>query len=352
MAMVSVMFNSLGRNVGIRTPVHYPVESDDLFTSGWSFGTFSTGQSYVYSVDGIHVPPEFFWGRIDNGAGDLGLNLLFFSAEISRKEFLGYSVRFGNGGESFAGFDYDYAVGRIEDLSRETLVRNWLVSDAWTVNWSTINLIQLPQQKTQPPQNDDDYQKNVDDCASKISSFLSSYALDDGSGKVDVYDHVNRIVDFASGTYNIAQTAFAIANSIQETQWFSKIVEPISSLCQNYAGGCDYRGRGYTHLTGSPNYKSIGKLLEVGDFLFENPHFVAEQYYPVLTMDAFFRKAGILNILSNSNDYLSARKQVNPGENLNNVIKGAKVSKNLGDRLSRLASGVADILKTCNVFIK
>lgn len=45
-----------GSSVGFSDPgLGNPTESNDLFTSGWSFGNFSTGQSYVYSVDGIHV---------------------------------------------------------------------------------------------------------------------------------------------------------------------------------------------------------------------------------------------------------------------------------------------------------
>ena len=160
MAMVSVMFNSLGRNVGIRTPVHYPVESDDLFTSGWSFGTFSTGQSYVYSVDGIHVPPEFFWGRIDNGAGDLGLNLLFFSAAVSAPRFSHYSVSSKYGLEDFGsdGTAFTQAWTRTFE-THGTFIRNFLIHDSW----SLINLISVQIQPQLPTDGGDSGDSDEDE---------------------------------------------------------------------------------------------------------------------------------------------------------------------------------------------
>ena len=130
-----------GSSVGFSDPgLSNPTESNDLFTSGWSFGTFSTGQSYIYSVDGIHVPPEFFWGRIDNGAGDLALNLLFFSATQSLRirewRFIGVD-----------GFDQTFAVGQVSQRAVDLL--NQGSANAFATlddSWSLINLISVQPQ--------------------------------------------------------------------------------------------------------------------------------------------------------------------------------------------------------------
>ena len=134
-----------GSSVGFSDPgLSNPTESNDLFTSGWSFGTFSTGQSYIYSVDGIHVPPEFFWGRIDNGAGDLALNLLFFSATQSLRirewRFIGVD-----------GFDQTFAVGQVSQRAVDLLNQGSANAFATLDNsWSMINLISVQQpQRTQ-----------------------------------------------------------------------------------------------------------------------------------------------------------------------------------------------------------
>jgi hypothetical protein len=71
--------DATGKSVGLSAPTFYPSESFDLYTSGWSFGLLSNGQHTTYSVDGIHVPEEYFWNvRLTNRHGSLGLELLDF----------------------------------------------------------------------------------------------------------------------------------------------------------------------------------------------------------------------------------------------------------------------------------
>ncbi|HMO81999.1 MAG TPA: hypothetical protein PKD24_14505 [Pyrinomonadaceae bacterium] len=67
-----------GKSVGLSAPLSFPEHSNELYTSGWSFGSLNTGQYMVHVVDGIHVPAEFMWNRIDPRLG-LAFDLLFSS---------------------------------------------------------------------------------------------------------------------------------------------------------------------------------------------------------------------------------------------------------------------------------
>ncbi len=190
-------------------------------------------------------------------------------------------------------------------------------------------------------------------CTAKVSQLLENYALRDGSGKVSTGEQVSYILDFAAGRYNSFQTGFAVANSIQETQWFLKMTEPISTTCNNYLGGCNYRGRGHTHITHDSGYAAIGNYFAegFGAYFVSNPDKLAEWPFSVTSMNAYFNMHGVLDILLNSPSYLEARRKINPHESLNKKITGAKISQSLGDRLSRLATGVSDIVKDCGIYI-
>jgi acyl-CoA synthetase (AMP-forming)/AMP-acid ligase II len=338
-----------GKSVGLSAPVYSPGPSNDLYTSGWSFGSLNTGQYMAHVVDGIHVPAEFMWNRVGNRHGSLNLDLLFFSAAASQREIvLRKRVRRPGTGMQIRIVDDDGS----EELSPWTSTSEPSIGESfqrivyktnWAINWSVI-----PQQQAQ----ETDYLINLNECTSFVSGFLQDYARRDGTGSVNVFSHVKEILDFAAAGYSPAQAAFAIANAIQETAWFTAIVEPDGpgAPCHNYPGGCEYRGRGYTHLTLEDNYLRIGEMLGVGDLFVLSPDLVGLEFYRVLTMDAYFRRAGILDLLASSPNYLEARRRVNPNESQNKKIKGAKVSRSLGDRISRLATGMADIIKRCRLF--
>lgn len=58
--------DAAGASVGLSAPpTQYPEDSNDLYTSGWSFGSMRAGQHTVNIVDGIHVPPEYFASFLD-----------------------------------------------------------------------------------------------------------------------------------------------------------------------------------------------------------------------------------------------------------------------------------------------
>ncbi|HMO82528.1 MAG TPA: hypothetical protein PKD24_17270, partial [Pyrinomonadaceae bacterium] len=43
-----------GKSVGLSAPLSFPEHSNELYTSGWSFGSLNTGQYMAHVVDGIH----------------------------------------------------------------------------------------------------------------------------------------------------------------------------------------------------------------------------------------------------------------------------------------------------------
>ncbi|HMO81997.1 MAG TPA: hypothetical protein PKD24_14495 [Pyrinomonadaceae bacterium] len=60
-----------GKSVGLSQPSYPAPPPNELYTSGWSFGTMQTGQYALYTVDGLHVPPETFaaqMGRLGSSA--------------------------------------------------------------------------------------------------------------------------------------------------------------------------------------------------------------------------------------------------------------------------------------------
>ncbi len=92
----------------------------------------------------------------------------------------------------------------------------------------------------------------------------------------------NEVVPFlivnyeALGSGNEMQFAYLLATAWWETARFTKFTEPISHLCPGYPGGCDFRGRGFVHLTGDPNYLSMGRRLGLGSMLVSNPDMAAD----------------------------------------------------------------------------
>ena len=97
-------------------------------------------------MNGIQIPPVCVSDRIDNGAGDLALNLLFFSATQSLRirewRFIGVD-----------GFDQTFAVGQVSQRAVDLLNQGWANAFATLDNsWSMINLISV-----QPPQLQDKF---------------------------------------------------------------------------------------------------------------------------------------------------------------------------------------------------
>ena len=93
-------------------------------------------------MNGIQIPPVCVSDRIDNGAGDLALNLLFFSATQSLRirewRFIGVD-----------GFDQTFAVGQVSQRAVDLLNQGWANAFATLdESWSGINLIN-PQTQTQ-----------------------------------------------------------------------------------------------------------------------------------------------------------------------------------------------------------
>lgn len=186
---------------------------------------------------------------------------------------------------------------------------------------------------------------NINLCQAAVAWVIQSYAKKDAARTVDAWQgyHLRRLIEYANGNYNFVQLAFAIANAVHETNYFSEFTEPISTLCRNYSGGCDYRGRGYTHLTNDFNYKTFGEIIKKD--LIKTPDLAADNAVAFLIMNAYFEKSGVLGILSKSKDFASARKKINPGESLNNSVQGAKVGTTLEKKINILSDAMLRVLE-------
>ncbi|HMO41698.1 MAG TPA: hypothetical protein PKE26_17240, partial [Kiritimatiellia bacterium] len=124
------------------------------------FGSLNTGQYMAHVVDGIHVPAEFLWSRVDRGAGDLAFDLLYFSAAVSQRirkwRFIGLD-----------GFDRTFAVGKVPQRAVDMLNRGWatayaILDDSWAINWSMIPQQQPSQLNLTPKSGNNDEAINQD----------------------------------------------------------------------------------------------------------------------------------------------------------------------------------------------
>jgi hypothetical protein len=132
-----------GKSVGLSAPVYFPEHSNELYTSGWSFGSLSNGQYAIYSVDGIHVPEEYVRAtRLDNRHGSLNLDLLFFSAVRSRL----VTIYDPSGKTPLGTFDFGEVPENLIPTSQNELRFDWAVP-----GWWSINLLPIPQQQIYRP---------------------------------------------------------------------------------------------------------------------------------------------------------------------------------------------------------
>lgn len=181
-----------GNSVGFSDPytVSYPDPFPYFFQPFESFCSLVNGQFQSYSVDGIQVPRSYFSDQIDLAFGGI-FGLVEHQARMSIM-FAGYSLKFRNGDEQFAGYDLDAAIAKME--GGEQLNRNWFVSDS---SWALNNLIQTElQERTLFPWNPLVEKRQFDDAEvgtlrSKVQEMLEA---NDGECK----RYVERLLDKAN----------------------------------------------------------------------------------------------------------------------------------------------------------
>jgi len=124
-------YDAMGRNVADPGP-YVTLNTQVPSENGSGIDLFGNGEGYrpgrrTFTVNGFPIPESAFNERY----GSFAFYLLDSAARMSTYQFLGYTLRYGNGDETFAGFDEARAISRME--GGETLVRNWLVNDSWSV---------------------------------------------------------------------------------------------------------------------------------------------------------------------------------------------------------------------------
>ena len=124
-------YDAMGRNVADASP-YVSLNTEIPTDQGSGIDAFGSGDGFrpgraTYTRDGIPVPEEYYLMHRDGAAGEFGV----LESSVT---FLGYSIKYGNGDENFAGYTLDHAISRME--SGETLIRNWAVNDNWAINFS------------------------------------------------------------------------------------------------------------------------------------------------------------------------------------------------------------------------
>lgn len=196
------------------------------------------------------------------------------------------------------------------------------------------------------------------DCLNDVMSFLNKYVTGEGGSLgVDARSLVSQLLNYMqTNLANAVEVTFSIANAYHETRNFQKFTEGVSSTSAGYDGGSDYRGRGYIHLTGQKNYDAYFKThLQRTDAWVRlwgarmfvpayQPDEAADPQTALRIMTWYFSNKGTYGYL-NKNDYLGARRTINPGESLNKHIwKGGPTIR---QRITGLTSGLEPILKGC-----
>ncbi|HMO81534.1 MAG TPA: hypothetical protein PKD24_12160 [Pyrinomonadaceae bacterium] len=145
-----------GKSVGLSAPLSFPEHSNELYTSGWSFGSINTGSHNVGVEEGIHVPPEYNQGGSQWDRWRFGI--LFRSTEVQsyqirtlsrstiRRTGTGSEIRMQN--EDDGTWTSTGWAATSESYTIETTVF-MVVNAIRAINWSMI-----PQQQTRPESNE------------------------------------------------------------------------------------------------------------------------------------------------------------------------------------------------------
>ena len=140
-----------GKSVGFTDPgVTNPTESNELYISGWSFGSMRNGQYNTHVVDGIHVPAEFLATRVGADRPGFGLDLLEFTAYQSTIQ-TGWRVRYRANDVTRT---RDYSMSQYERVYDHWLEGAEIITPLFNNDWSTINLISGQTPRQTPPQTD------------------------------------------------------------------------------------------------------------------------------------------------------------------------------------------------------
>jgi len=92
------------------------------------------------------------------------------------------------------------------------------------------------------------------DLGSEFMSSLRTNNLSIDKGKVSLFTERINSMFFNYGINTCRRKIHSLAQMYVETASFRSTSENISSLCSNYKGGCDFRGRGMKQITHDFNY--------------------------------------------------------------------------------------------------
>ena len=128
--------------------------------------------------------------------------------------------------------------------------------------------------------------------------------------------------------------AMLLGQSLWECAGLTALVELDGPQCDRYDGGRRYRGRGYLHLTGLPNYRHVGAQL--GEDLVATPDKAAEQKLlgPILAI--YWADAGINRLVDLDDDFGVTRAINGPAATIESSYHGRRMR--LRDHALRLIS--------------
>jgi YD repeat-containing protein len=208
----------MGGNVGTANPnvpydpgtycVGCGIESENMTM-------FVNGQNVGFTLDGIPISRNRFQSIVEGRQFDI----LMIQA---LPRFAGYSLRFGNGDEQWAGTDLEGAIGQME--GGEGLTRNWYVSDqSWfftgpTTSWRQYFTV-VEAEKNGKALHFKDTQSAKDfltsvldngDCRNKLAQLVKKLAEITGTGAID--ENLDQVFDKIASqnkggfTFNVRQS--------------------------------------------------------------------------------------------------------------------------------------------------
>lgn len=108
--------------------------------------------------------------------------------------------------------------------------------------------------------------------------------------------------------------AHALGQFAHETAGFRKLLEPQTSGCQRYDGGCNYRGRGIIQITHRSNYRKYGKL--IGDPNLSARPWRAKNMDTAIRIACAYWNENRLNVLADKNNV----------DKISRIINGKKIT--------------------------